>query len=100
PEDKKPTTKLGLSVQTVTSEIAQELKLKSTSGAAIDYIQPGSPAAEAGLQQGDVIHRIDRTPITSADDMINAVKSKSGEGEIVLQIERQGRLAFVSIKLG
>jgi serine protease Do len=92
--------KLGLSVQTVTPEIAQELKLKATSGAAIDYVQPGSPAADAGLQQGDVIHRIDRTAIASADDLISAVKARSGEGEIVLQIERQGRLAFVSVKLG
>ena len=81
-------------------EIAQELKLKATSGAAIDYVQPGSPAADAGLQQGDVIHRIDRTAIASADDLISAVKARSGEGEIVLQIERQGRLAFVSVKLG
>jgi serine protease Do len=104
PDENRNAGKLGLSVQTVTPEIAQQLKLKATSGAAIDYVQPGSPAAEAGLQQGDVIHRIDRTPIASADDMISAIKARSGEGagegEIVLQIERQGRLAFVSVKLG
>jgi serine protease Do len=93
------TGKLGITVETVTAEIARELKLKIGTGAVIESVQPGSPAAEAGLRQGDVIHRVNRTTVTSADGLISAVGSLSGQPEIVLQIERGGQLAFVTIDL-
>jgi serine protease Do len=99
-ESDENTGKLGITVETVTAEIARELKLKIGTGAVIESVQPGSPAAEAGLREGDVIHRVNRIPVTSADGLISAVRSLSGQQEIVLQIERGGQLAFVTINLG
>ena len=92
PDKNRNAGKLGLSVQTVTPEIAQ-VDLKATSGAAIGCrLQPGGPAADAGLEQGDVIHHIDRTPIASADDLISAVKARSGGGGVACG--RTAGLAF------
>ncbi len=90
---------LGITFSTVTSEIAQQLKLKIATGAVIENVQPGSPAAEAGLRRGDVIHRVNRTTVTSADEVINAIRSLKAEKEVVLQIERGGQLAFVTVSL-
>ncbi len=89
--------KLGISVGSVTPEIAAELKLKVKSGVVIQTIQPGSPAAEAGLQPGDVIHRINQTAITSVDLLTSALRSLQSETEVVLQVERNSQLSFVTV---
>ena len=47
--------KLGVTVQSVTPDIAASLKLPNTSGALVSGVEPGGAAARAGLKQGDVI---------------------------------------------
>ncbi len=89
--------KLGISVGTVTPEIAAELKLKVKSGVVIQSVQPGSAAAEAGLQPGDVIHRINRTAVLSVETLTGALKGLQNEKEVVLQVERSGQLSFVTL---
>ncbi|HEX4946000.1 MAG TPA: Do family serine endopeptidase [Blastocatellia bacterium] len=89
--------KLGISVGTVTPEIAAELKLRVKSGVVIQSVQPGSPAAEAGLQEGDVIHRVNRTNITSVENLTSTLRSLQGAKDVVLQIERNGQMNFVTV---
>jgi serine protease Do len=91
--------KLGITIQNVTPEVARQLKLKITSGVLITDVQPDGPAAEAGLNQGDVIHRVGRTPINSRQDFMSALASIKNDKEIVLQVERGGQLRFVSVTL-
>lgn len=91
--------KLGISVSNVTPEIASELKLKINTGAVIQQVQPGSPAADAGLQRGDVVHRINRTTVTTAQDLTTALRSLKGASEVVLQVERGSQLMFVTVSL-
>jgi len=98
-EDDRGAGKLGVTVATVTAEAARELKLKVSNGALIEGVQPGSPAAEAGLQRGDVIHRVNRTAVTTADELIGAVGTLKAGQEVVLQIERGGQLNFISVTL-
>jgi serine protease Do len=98
-DDDQNTGKLGVSVASVNAEIARELKLKISAGALIEGVQPGSPAAEAGLRQGDVIHKINRTTVANAQDLIGAIQSLRGEEEVVLQIERNSQLTFVTVDL-
>jgi serine protease Do len=91
--------KLGVSISSVTPELARSMKLKIQAGAAIQRVQPDSPAEEAGLQSGDVIHRVNRTPVTSRQDYVRAMSLLKGEKEVTLQIERAGQLRFVSVTL-
>jgi serine protease Do len=92
--------KLGISrFQSVTPQLARELKLKVNGGAVITNVQQGSPAAEAGVRPGDVVHRIDRIEISNAQELSDALKSLGAEKEVVLQIERNGQLTFVTITL-
>lgn len=100
PQGEEPNSgKLGISVVTVTAEIAGELKLKINSGAVIESVQPGSPAAEAGLRRGDVIHQIDRTKVTTAQGLIETIKTIKGGKEVALQIGRGDQLTFVTVTL-
>jgi serine protease Do len=92
--------KLGVSARDVTPQIADELKLKIQSGAVIVSVDPSGAAAEAGLQRGDVVHRFGRSQVTSTADLAAAVKAAGAEGDVVLQVERGGRLAFVTVHLG
>jgi len=83
----------------VTAEVAREWKLKIPSGVAITNVRPDSPAAEAGLQQGDVIHRVERIPVTTRQDYVRALSALKNEKEVTLQVERGGQLRFVSLTL-
>ena len=91
--------KFGISVSEVNPSIAREMKLRIPSGVAVTRVQPNSPAAEAGLQPGDVIHRINRMPVTNRQDYIHALTTLKGEKEVTLQVETGGRLTFVSLDL-
>jgi len=93
------TGKLGISIATVTPEVASELKLKISTGAVIQNVQPDGPAAEAGLRRGDVVHRVNRTPVATADDLTRAIRALKGEKEVVLQVERSGQLSFITVNL-
>jgi serine protease Do len=97
-EDDENGSPLGISTQTVTPDIARELKLRITSGVVVQNIQTDSPAAEV-LQRGDVIHRINRMPVTNRQDYVRAMQSLKGDKEIALQIERGGQLQFIIVTL-
>jgi serine protease Do len=91
--------KLGVSTTNVTPELVRTLKLKVASGVIIQSVQPDTPAAEANLQAGDVIHRINRIPITNRQDLVRAMAAVTGEKEIAIQIERGGQLSFVTVTM-
>jgi len=98
-DDVQPSGKLGVGVINLTPEIARQLKVRISTGVAVQSVQPGSPAEEAGLQRGDVIHRVNRIPVNSRSDFVNAVSSLKSDKEVTLQIERAGQLSFVTVEL-
>jgi serine protease Do len=90
---------LGVQVQTVTPGMAEQGRLRVASGAMVVAVQPNSPAAEAGLKHGDIIHRFDRAEIKSADDLAEAAKSVKDGDQIAVQIERGGQMYWVTITI-
>jgi S1-C subfamily serine protease len=87
--------KLGIAVQPLTPEIARQLGLRpGTSGLVINDVDPSGPAAEAGIQPGDVIVEANRQPVRSGADLQQALGKG---GQTVLLINRQGRTSFVTI---
>jgi serine protease Do len=76
---------LGLSVQDVTPQLARRSQLDaSTKGAVVVDVAPDSPAADAGLEPGDVVVEVNRRPVNSAADYRSAVKSvKKGDTALV-----------------
>jgi serine protease Do len=96
-EDYARSSRLGVSVQTVTPELAKRMRLQIPSGALVQTVEPASPAADAGIKHGDVIHRVDRTLVKTAKDLVQAVKSLNSGQEFALQVERNGRIFFVTV---
>jgi len=89
---------LGLTLQTLTPGLAQRLGVEpSTQGAVITSVRPDSAAADAGLQAGDVVIGIDRTPVTRADAAVQSLRSPRPGGHL-LRIQRRDHALFVVIE--
>jgi len=89
---------LGLTVQRVTSQIAESLGLERAEGVVITMVEPGSPAEEAGLRPRDVILEIDRKSIRKLSDYQKAItKIKKGKGVLFL-VRRGETTLFLALK--
>jgi serine protease Do len=91
--------KLGVSITNLTPDMVRQLKMRIASGVVVANVQPDSPAADAGLQRGDVIHRVNQTQVTNRQDFMQAVAALHGNKDVVLQVERGGRLFFATLTL-
>jgi len=89
---------LGLRVEPLTSELAQEFGYTGEHGVLIRGVDPGSPAAMASLQPGDLITEANRQPVASVDDLKSAL-GKSKDTALLL-IKRKDASMYVSLKLG
>jgi putative serine protease PepD len=69
-------------------------------GAGIVAVQPGSPAATAGLQAGDVVTKFNDTTISNSSDLQRAVRAEKSGTTVTLTIVRNGNTSTVKVKLG
>jgi serine protease Do len=89
----------GVALQSLDDALARSLGLPpSTKGAAVAEVQPGSPAAKAGLQPGDVIVEVDRKPVASADAAASALHA-GGKKEHLLRVLGPNGARFVTLTL-
>jgi serine protease Do len=90
--------KLGLTLRPVTPEMSKQLGLDSdTEGMAVTEVDPSGPAAEAGIDRGDVILEINRKPVSSLDDVRSALSSSEGK-PILLLISRRGQTMYLTVR--
>ena len=89
---------LGVAVQTVTSQLAQELGLPVTAGVLVRDVEDGGPAASAGLRPGDVIAEIDRQPVKSVDDLERALARRKPGAPVLLFVHRNGADLYIAVE--
>jgi serine protease Do len=88
----------GLSVQTLTPDIAQQLQLPpGTKGVVVSQVGEVSPAAAAGLHRGDVILEINRKPVTDVAQFKSAAQAADNRPALVL-IDRGGATTYVMVE--
>lgn len=96
---KSPATKsLGIAVQNVTPELAKGAGLKNESGVLVIRVEPGSPAAEARIREGDVISQVDRKPVKDVDDFAKKIETAKGQESVLLLIHRGQMNLFAAVK--
>jgi len=96
------TPKLGVALAKLTPETRQQLNLPDNAkGVVVTDVQPGSPAADKGLQPGDVIVEADHKQVTDPSMVAEAVRAAAERGDdtILLLVDRQGQDRFVAIRL-
>jgi len=98
--ERQPSSRLGMTVQTLTPDIAQQLGYKQNeTGVVISEVAPASAADEAGLQRGDIIKEVDRKPVQAAAEFEREMgRFKPGE-TVALLVTRAGAAAFVAITM-
>ncbi|MEK6796639.1 MAG: Do family serine endopeptidase [Spirochaetota bacterium] len=90
--------RIGITVSDITADIARELRLRpDDKGVVITKVKPRSPAAEAGLQPGDIIRKIDRRAISGVKDYEAAVKEV--KKSYLLLVKRGLITAAVNVEL-
>jgi serine protease Do len=91
---------LGVRIQTVTDDLVEGLRLKDTKGALVANVTPGGPAAEAGIQQGDVVIEFDGKPITEMRKLPRVVAETPVETEVDVVVWREGREMTLKVRVG
>ena len=92
------TTGFGLTLGNITAEMQQRLRLdRGTQGAVVTDVEPGSPAARAGLAPGDVIMRIGRETIETAAEASRELGRVASGGTAFLRVLRNGQETFVAV---
>ncbi len=99
---------LGIRMATLTPELRQRINsdpesnfnIRDDRGVVVVSVMRNSPAAQAGLQMGDVIQRINGQAITSADQVQRAVDKTSVGGTMQIDIARNGRTISKSVRVG
>jgi serine protease Do len=96
--DAVPQSRLGIQARTLTPDEATKLKLKRPTGVFVSAVAPNSPAADAGLLHGDVIHSLDGADLSTVEELSQAVKSLK-PGAYLVEIERSGRTVFLTVTI-
>jgi serine protease Do len=91
---------LGVSVQDVTPELAEAMKLGQTHGALVGDIDPKGPAANAGLQTGDVIVEANGKPIDSQRELRLMISAMAPGSQMNLKVLRGNQTRSVAMTLG
>lgn len=72
---------------------------EGAAGALVREVSPGSTAADAGLQQGDVITRVDDRAITDADSLVATIRSYRPGDEVEVTWQRDGEEQSATLEL-
>jgi hypothetical protein len=90
---------LGVSGSPVTPPLREQLKLPRGVGMVIDFVEPKSPADEAGLKQFDVLHKLDDQLVVNAHQLAVLVRMHKPGEEVSVTLIHQGETKQVKVKL-
>jgi serine protease Do len=88
---------IGVKIQDVTPDLAESFGLKDHAGALVADVTPGSPAAKAGLQGGDVITEVEGKAIADAGQLRMAVSQTAPGTKLALSVLRDGKTENLTV---
>jgi serine protease Do len=90
---------LGIGINNLSYAQAQAWGLEGTEGALVQSVENGTPAAQAGIQHGDVILSVDGRKVKTTRDLINYVSNKGPEATVTLDVWRDGKTVQRQVRL-
>ncbi len=91
---------LGVSIQEVSSDLAESFGLDRPRGALIAEVQEDSPAAKAGLESSDVVLKFDGKPIENSGDLPRVVGNTKPGSKVGVHVWRKGALKEIPVTVG
>ncbi|QDU26052.1 putative periplasmic serine endoprotease DegP-like precursor [Anatilimnocola aggregata] len=98
PSESSSFDELGLNVSPLTPAVAKQLGVKVEQGVVVTDVEQGSVAAQAGLDEGDVITQVGRTPVNNVEEFRAAVKTADLSKGVMLLVKGAEGSRFVVLK--
>ncbi|MHB8954012.1 MAG: DegQ family serine endoprotease [Pirellulaceae bacterium] len=91
---------LGAVIQDLTEDLARSFGYDSNEGVLISSVVPDGPAAKAGLQEGDIVTRVNDKKVSGATELRNAIAATEPNSQVALEIHRAGTPQTVNVTIG
>ena len=99
PASSDQAVKLGLTLQTLTPELAQRYGLGDSTGLLVTAVEQGSAAGQAGLQEGDLIAEVNHRKVTKVGELQAALSEAKEAGSALFLVKRKTMSLFVVLQL-
>lgn len=90
---------IGVLVQDLTPQLAEAAHTRRLRGALVAGVQPDSPAADAGLQAGDIILQVDEAPVRNTGSLRNMVGFRDIGEQLQVKVLRGGEMQTVTLRV-
>ena len=91
---------LGVSIQSISEDVADSLGLETTDGALVELVNPGSPADLAGMRKGDIVLEVDGKTVESSNALSRMIAETAVGSTVTLKIWRRGAPIMLDVTLG
>jgi serine protease Do len=91
---------IGVRVSPMTRAFADSLGMAEPYGAIFDQPEPGSPAAVAGIEAGDVVTAINGSPVMRSSDFATMIAAMAPTTTAILSTSRDGQTIEVTLMVG
>jgi serine protease Do len=91
---------IGVAVSPMTAAFAESLGMAEPYGAIFDRPEPGSPAATAGIEQGDVLTAINGNPLMVSSNFAGIISMMAPGTSVSLNTSRNGEAMQLNLVLG
>ena len=98
-DGRKSRKDLGMEVNELTAELARRYGIAEKKGVLVTYVESGSPAKEAGIEEGDLILEVNREPVEKLENYYKAINKVKKGDKILLWIKRGRSSLFVAITI-
>jgi len=92
--------RIGVQIQEVNQALANSFGLPKTQGALISGVEPGSPAAKAGLKSGDVVLGVNGKEVTQLGQLSGEIAAMKPGSNASLDVWRNGSRSKIDVKVG
>src|SRR6202008_1889659 len=90
---------LGVAIQSVDADIAKAFGLNQGGGALVSEVTPGSPAAKAGIERGDIILELNGQQVSAPDNLSVHISQLAPGTTVHLKVARNGQMRDLDVKL-
>ncbi|MFO7974675.1 MAG: PDZ domain-containing protein, partial [Candidatus Hydrogenedentota bacterium] len=90
---------IGVTVQNLTDDVAAELGYEDEEGVVVTSVEPGSPAAFAGIEAGNLIQEVNRKKVKNIQQFEEALEKASGKEAVLLLISDGEYSRYAALRL-
>jgi serine protease Do len=91
--------KLGLVVQNLTNDLAEQYGYEGLTGVIVTQVEPGSIAELAGISTGALIMEVNRKPVENTKTFKQAIEDAAKEDAVLLRVKQEQAVVFIVLKL-